>query len=172
MALELGSKLRALWKLQPWYLWAAEGLAVGTIGYIAYTNRAASAGSTAATTDSVSAPPPDPTTPPGEAPAPGSSAGDSPPAPIQPLPPSPIQPIMPPSPLQPPSAGPGGIINPGTPLKGLRGAATTPGTGGGGKSSLLAHAFADVHVPSEWHENHQQLSGGSNLLPFHTAGEY
>ena len=172
MAFDLGEKLRALWKLQPWYLWAGEGLAVGSIAYIAITNRQASQGATADTLV-----PPAPQTPPGEAPAPGSSAGASPPEPLPVLPPSPIQPgAQPPSPLQPPAGNPGnpgGIGNPGTML-GLRQPPAAPGSGSGsgGKTGLLAHAFADAHVPSEWHERHQQLDGGSNLLPFHTGGEY
>ena len=168
MAFDLGEKLRALWKLQPWYLWAGEGLAVGTIAYIAITNRAAASVSA---TDV--APTADRTTPPGEAPGPGTSPGDSPPGyqpPVQP-------PDTGPAPEPPPLLQPPGYQPPGRPpiptgIAPSKGPPQRQPSGSGGKSSLLAHAFADVHVPSEWHENHHQLGGGSRLLPFHTAGEY
>lgn len=173
MALNLGEKLRALWKLQPWYLWLAEGAAVGTIAYIAYTNRAASTG---ATTDPALG---DQTTPPGEAQGPGTSPGTQPPPGYQPPVPAPDPgPGAPPAPAPPPIGAPPGYQPP-VPSPVPSGIAPSSGppqvrppVGSGGKSSLMAHAFADVHMPSEWHENHQLLSGGSNLLPFHTAGEY
>ena len=167
MALNLGERLKELWKLQPWYLWAGEGAAVAAIAYVAWSSRGQSAAAVNPADTTVSDA--SLTTPPGEAPGTGIVPGVPPPSGT--LPPTPIPP-------SPPASGPpppGGIGYPGSP-----GAAPgqpiptvnpppkiTAGHGSGGDT----HPFVAVDWPAELGERFHTLAGHTGL-PFHTAGEY
>jgi len=172
MAFNLGEKLKALWQLQPWYLWLGEGGAVGAIAYVAWSSRQQSSAQNVSAADTTVT---DPSlaTPPGEAPGPGGSPGVPPPSGTLPPTPIPPSPILPPGQVgSPPGVTPGGSFSPSGP--GGPGVPAQPiprqplaGKGGGG----VTHPFAGIEWPSEWHERIAEHIGHTGL-PFHTAGEY
>ena len=175
MALNLGERLKELWKLQPWYLWAGEGAAVAAIAYVAWSSHGHSAAAVNPADTTVSDA--SLTTPPGEAPGTGIVPGVPPPSgtlPPTPIPPSPPASGPPPPGVNPPPYMPpgglgypsGNFTGPGVPAQPLP-PRQTPGHGGGGDT----HPFVAIDWPAEMAERLHTLTGHTGL-PFHTAGEY